>query len=249
MQDDKLTYQLPVHFLPKVCLKLERLFKNIESSCSSSDPIIHHSALKNLIDIIKIVEKPELKSRFIKEFARIEHLVNKSQTNISNSLYARLFVQLQVLSHLAGRFGEKIHTDPFIQSIRYSQSSQDDDYESQAPQLFFWLEGGFSVRQHNIQKWLDSLKILRETVSVYLAILRENAEFEQVFLQNGFYTKSLSARINYHLILIKMSSYSGIVPKIQLGHHGVSVRLFEAYSMQEINDTTGSYFDLAICQL
>jgi len=248
-QEDTLIYQLAVHFLPKVALRLERLFWDVQQACDSTHPIVHHYALKNIIEIMKVVEKPELKSRFIKELMRIEHVINKTDTSISNARYASLFVQVQILSHLAGRFGESIHQDPFLQSIRLAQSSHSSDCELHAPQLLFWLNGEAALRQENLTTWMRHLQTLCDTVNIYLALLRDTAEFERIDLLNGFYQRSLPARMTYHLILIRMSQSDHIVPKIQLGHHGVSIRLCDAYSMREFKENMNVDADLAICQL
>ncbi|MDP3561316.1 MAG: cell division protein ZapD [Legionellaceae bacterium] len=249
MQQDTFVFQLAVHFLSKVALRLERLFSSIEAACHATHPIIHHYALKNIIEIIRLVEKPELKSRFIKELMRIEHVINKTQTNISNARYASLFVQVQVLSHIAGRFGESIHTDPFLQSIRLAQSTHSGECELHAPQLLFWLENSPDVRKENLTVWLKHLQSLCDTVDIYLALLRDTAEFKSIETVKGFYQQSLPARSTYHLILIRMQRDFGIVPKIQLGHHGLSIRLCNAYTMQETKDTLDSNIELAICEL
>lgn len=249
MQKNTLVFQLAVHFLPKIALRLERLFSAIEQACDSKNPIIHHYALKNIIEIIKLVEKPELKSRFVKELMRIEHVINKTQTTISNARYASLFVQVQVLSHIAGRFGESIHQDPFLQSIRLAQTAHSSDCELHAPQLLFWLESDSSIRQQNLIGWLQHLRVLCDTVNIYLALLRDTAEFETIEMLKGFYQRSLPPRMPYHLILLRMNKSADLVPKIQLGHHGLSIRLCDAYTMQEVRESINSNIDLAICQI
>jgi len=249
MQENLIVFQLAVNFLSKIALRLERLFLAIEKACHVTDPIIHHYALKNIIEIIKLVEKPELKSRFIKELMRIEHAVNKSQALITDASYARLFVQVQVLSHMAGRFGETIHQDPFLQSIRLAQTAHLSDCELHAPQLLFWLENTSKKRQVNLTQWLQQLQVLWDTVTIYLALLRDTADFEPIELINGFYQCSLPTRATYQLILIQMNRNNNIVPKIQIGHHGLSIRLCDAYSMQEVRQTGTTTIDLAVCQL
>lgn len=249
MQENLIVFQLAVNFLSKIALRLERLFLAIETACHTTDPIVHHYALKNIIEIIKLVEKPELKSRFVKELMRIEHAVNKSQAQISDASYARLFVQVQVLSHIAGRFGEAIHQDPFLQSIRLAQTAHPSDCELHAPQLLFWLENISRKRQENLLHWLQQLQVLWDTVTIYLDLLRNSAHFEVIELLNGFYQCSLPARASHQLILIRMSRNSNIVPKIQMGHHGLSIRLCDAYSMQEVRQSDITQIDLAVCQL
>ncbi|WP_238551375.1 cell division protein ZapD [Legionella oakridgensis] len=209
---------------------------------------MHHYALKNIIEVIKLIEKPELKSRFLKELMRIEHILNKAEIIISNSLYANLFVQIQFLSHAAGRFGENIHSDPFLQSIRLAQAGEHNDCELHSPQLLMWLENEPKKRQYDLNAWLKQLQSLSDTVSIYLALLRNTAEFDKIDMLSGFYQRSLPSKTSCHLILLRMDKDCGIVPQMQLGHHGLSLRLCEAKSMNEVRHTNTA-IDLAICQL
>ena len=248
MHDETIIFQLATHYLPKIALRLECLFLTIEQACEETHPVIHHYALKNVIEIIKIIEKPELKSRFVKEFMRIEHALNKSQAIISNALYNDLFKQVQHLSHVVGRFGESIYNDPFLQSIRLTQTINLHDFELHSPQLLLWLESNAAQRQHDLTEWLRLLQTLYKTVVVYLALLRDTAEFDKIDMFNGFYQRSLPSKTSCHLILLRMDKNCGIVPRMQLGHHGLSLRLCEVNSMHEVR-RTDTNIDLAICQL
>ena len=53
MQHDSIIFQLATHYLPRIALRLERLFLAIQQACEETHPIIHHYALKNIIEIIK----------------------------------------------------------------------------------------------------------------------------------------------------------------------------------------------------
>lgn len=248
MHDDTIIFQLATHYLPKIALRLECLFLTIEQACEETHPIIHHYALKNLLEIIKLIEKPELKSRFLKEFMRIEHTLKKSPTTLSNALYAALFIRIQHLSHVAGRFGESLDNNLFLQSIRLAQTLGETDFELNSPQLLLWLENHASYRQNDLAEWLKQLQTLYETVSVYLALLRNTAEFDKIDLLNGFYQRSLPSKTSCHLILLKMNKSCGMIPQMQLGHHGLSLRLCETHSMREVQHNEIK-LDLAICQL
>lgn len=248
IEHDNIIFQLATHYLPKIALRLERLFLAIEQACEETHPIIHHYALKNTIEIIKLIEKPELKSRFIKELMRVEHALNKSQAGMSNAVYASLFVQIQVLSHIAGRFGDTIHQDPFLQAIRLAQAAHSNDCELDSPQLLLWLAHDASNRQSDLTTWLKHLRTLHDTVTIYLSLLRKTTEFEPIHLVNGFYQRSLPSQLSCQLIMLKMDTHCGLVPKMQLGHYGLSLRLCEAHSMREVQDTDTTV-ELAICQL
>ena len=248
MRNNTITFELATEFLPRIALRLECLFLTIQQACKETNPIIHHYALKNMLEIIRLIEKPELKSRFLKEFMRIEHTLHKSQTTISNILYANLFVQIQHLNHVAGHLGELLQNDPFLQSLRLAQSTHHGEVELQSPQLLLWLESKTLERQDDLINWLKLLQILIDTVEIYLSLLRETANFELIELVNGFYQCQLPNKSACHLILLRMNKYAGIVPKMQLGHHGFSLRLCELATMKETQHCD-TKIELAICQL
>ncbi|WP_131781642.1 cell division protein ZapD [Legionella gresilensis] len=246
MSSDIIIFQLATHYLPKIALRLETLYQTINQACEETHPVIHHYALKNIIEIIQLIEKPELKSRFLKELMRIEHLLNKSNLAPSHDLNKRLHAQIYTLNHVAGRFGEKIHIDPFLHSIRIAQPHVDAEVFS--PQLLLWLESNSALRQRDLLLWQSYLHTLYSVVNLYLQLLRDTAQFKQIQTNNGFYQCPLPAKTSCHLILLRMNKSIGIVPQMQLGYHGLSVRLCEAATMREVKDTNAQ-LDLAICQL
>jgi cell division protein ZapD len=248
MREHTIIFQLPTHFLPKIALRLEYLFSTMKQACEEDHPIIHNSALQNLTEILQLIQKPELKSRFLKELMRIEHITNKSNDIISPDLYARLYTQIQVLTQLVGRFGEGLQQDPLIQSTRASQSASINDCDIQPPQLVMWLQSAPETRKANLRLWLTALSPLHNTVQVYLNILRYSAKFHQIDLFNGFYQCQLPSKSYCHLILLRMNNEIGIFPQMQLGHHGLSLRLFEINTNKEVRDCSAQ-FEIAICQI
>jgi cell division protein ZapD len=248
MHEDTIVFELPTHFLPKIALRLECLYHTINQACEEMHPVIHHYALKSLIEILSIIEKPELKSRFLKELMRIEHSITKSGVTLSPRLHKRLQIEIQILTHVVGRFGDSIHTSPFLQSIKYSQQTQLYDCEMHSPQLLLWLESAPALRQSDLAKWLEYLKPLQATVDLYLSLLRSTAEFHEIEMHNGFYQLSLPSKNNCPLILLRMQKSFGVVPRIQLGHHSLSFRLYGADTMREVRETKAK-FDLAFCKL
>ena len=246
--NDTIIFQLATHYLPKIALKLESLFITIEDALTETHPLIHHYALNNIIDVLKLIEKPELKSRFLKEFMRIEHALNKSKTVVSDASYADLFVQIQRLNDVAGKFSHSLQRDPFLLALHLAQTNPNNEFELHPPPLMLWLENATNIRIQDLSSWLQELSMIRDTVNIYLSLLRSSAIFDEIDLPNGFYQRALPPKTTCHLILLRVKIHSGIIPKIQLGHHGLSLRICERKSMNEIRDTS-TKLDLAICQL
>jgi len=77
MSNTIITFELATHHLSRIALTIEQMYQTIEEASKETHPLIHRYALDNLADLLVIVEKPELKSRFLKELVRIEHQLSK----------------------------------------------------------------------------------------------------------------------------------------------------------------------------
>lgn len=243
-----ITFQVATNYLPKVALRIESLYKTIQDACEETHPAIHHCAILNLLEILRLIEKPELKSRFLKEFMRIMHNLHKPSVEISDELQKRLQHQIHILTHEVGRFGEVVLQDPFLQSINFSPPLYSLDSESLSPQFLLWLESNFELRRYDLTHWINGLGALYSTVNLYLSLFRDSAQFDTIGMLNGFYQCQLTTKAICHLILLRIDKSFGLVPKMQMGQHGLSLRLCEMKTMREIRETQAK-LDLAICQL
>lgn len=248
MYNNTITFQLATHFLPRIALRLEYLFKTINQACSESHEVIHRFALKNIIEIIDLVEKPELKSRFIKELIRIEHVLKKINVFDNMMLFDDLATQIHILNHVPGRFNNSIHDDEFLKTLRQIHHPNTKECEFNSPQLVLWFESDAQLRQNTISQWVNSLKDLEDTVRIYLSLLREAAQYNPITACNGFYQHNILPQPVNHLILLKMDKSMGITPKLQLGHNSLTIRLYELTTAHEIRDQSVD-MEIAFCQI
>lgn len=229
MENDSIYYEFANEYLPKISLKLEYLLLNIERACFEDHPVIHYEAIKNTIKLLKIAEKPEIKSRFLKEYLRMSHgKISNDEDNIKKDL---ILEQIHNLNHIGGRFGDALHQNPFLQSIRLAQLSEPLEFSLLCPQLTYWLNAASSVRREDLKSWLEHFYVLFDTVALYLSLLRENAIFEDLSI-TGFYQFPIQKN-NYQLIMLKIPRKICLIPKIQLGHHGLSLRMCDAKTYQD----------------
>ncbi|KTD21465.1 cell division protein ZapD [Legionella israelensis] len=248
MQTKTITFQLATHFLSRIALRIECLLSTIKQACEESHEAIHRYALKNLVEITEIVEKPELKSRFLKEFMRFEYVISKSNTSINNNLLEHLSDQIYLLNHVAGPFGEEINKQHFLKSVRHIQQPNSKECEFSSPQLIMWLDLDPKKRQTEFMAWLELLTDLEETVNIYLSLLRATTFYSTIRALNGYYQYSLSPKIPCHLIQLQIDKSLKLVPKLQVGHHGLTIRLYELLSLKEAKHCSID-MEIAICQL
>lgn len=248
MYQNPITFQFATHFLSRIALRLEFLFRTINQASQESHEIIHRYALKNIIKLIEIIEKPELKSRFIKELIRIEHTVKKNKTIIDSSLFEDLEKQIHILNLVPGGFNNLIREDQFLRSLRQIYHPNTQECEFNSPYLIMWLDLDPLIRQETINNWIHCLRDIETSVQIYLSLLKETSDYIAIKAHKGFYQHTFPKNVINHLILLKMEQSSQMLPKVQSGHNNLIIRLYDHNSAREINDITVE-MEIAYCQI
>lgn len=248
MQNNTIVFQLATHFLSRIALRLEFLFKTINQACHESHEVIHRFALKNIIEIADLIEKPELKSRFLKEFIRIEHVLKKTAPPANEEKLSHLATKIHHLNHVPGGFNKAIQDDELFKTLRQIYQPNTQECEFNSPLLMLWFDSDPIIRQQTIKKWVNCLTDLEDTVTVYLSLLRDATHYIPITASNGFYQHTISPNSVNHLILLQMDKSLGITPKLQLGHHSLTIRLYELTTAQEVRDKSLD-MNIAFCQI
>lgn len=233
MQTQDIIYQHSPQFLPKISIKLENLLASLYEAKQEVHPIIHHYALKNLIEILKIIDKPELKSRLTKEFLRLNYILPKSLDETAPNLLTQFDQKTHDLQTQTGRFGAKLYQDNFLQSLRLRCNDQWQECELQPPYLFNWLHQKPQIRQQNISQWLNELADLTSVIQIYLTTLRNLVTYESIEVKHSFYQKPVLSNPATQLVIVKLASEVPVVPKIQLSTHALSVHFNDLHNMEQ----------------
>ena len=247
MSNDTITFQLATHYLSRVALRLEFLFKIINEACHESHEVIHRYALKNIIELLNIIEKPELKSRFIKELIRIEHVLKKQALVNNAKLVENLAQQIHILNDVPGRFNQLIHEDVFLKTLKQIHHPNTPECEFNSPYLVMWFDLDPLTRQNAITQWVHCLKDLESTLAIYLSLLRSLTEYKAIKANKGFYQYSFAPKTINHLILLKMDKSLRITPQLQLGHNNLTIRLYESATALPVHENID--MEIAFCQI
>jgi len=243
MQTQDIIYQHSPQFLPKIAIKLENLLASIHEGCQETHPIIHHYALKNVVELLKIIDKPELKSRLTKEFLRLDYVLSQEFKSHHAELFQQFESICQELQTQTTRFGNKLHHDPFLISLRMRSQEQWHECELQAPFLLNWLHQNPKLRQRMIASWLIELKGLQAAIQTYTAILRALSQFETISVSQSFYQRSLMANPPCQLIIIKLKVDLPVVPKFQMSPHALTIHFND---IQQLDYPSQLSFDLQL---
>jgi len=243
MQTQEIIYQHSPQFLPKISMKLENLLATIHEARHESHPIMHHYALKNLVEILKIIEKPELKSRLTKEFMRLNYILTKLESFEDNKLKEHFSIKTDELQSQSLRFCNLLQQDNFLQTLRLRSNDQWQDCELQPPLLYRWLHQKSSCRKNILSEWADDLKDLESVISIYLGTLRELTVYENIDIHQSFYHKPITSNPPCQLVMVKINSSLPIIPKFQIGSHSISIHFTDIHAE---NKASAPHFNMNI---
>ena len=79
-------YEQPANELLRTCLRLEHLFTQLDYHYQNCVSLYHlRSAIRLLLEIINILDRPDLKSKLSQEFHRVNSIVQKQKTDESTT--------------------------------------------------------------------------------------------------------------------------------------------------------------------
>lgn len=233
MVQKDIIYEQPLNELVRVSLRLEHLFFQLNTCLSATDSDNHtQTVVRLIIDILNILDRPDLKSKFSKEFNRFIAVFSKLQTStspdISQDKLAETLDQLKYLnSHFLntpGKIAQLLRDTEFLLNLRQNLMSPGGDSNIDAPCYYYWLNQSADTHQKRIQQWLKTFTEIQTAVALLLNIVRNSSEPRKIIAEKGFYHESLDPQISCQLIRVALPKSAKIYPEISAGRHRMSIR-------------------------
>jgi len=231
MDEHCIIYEQPLNELIRVSLRLEYLFKRIDACLAASDIEQHTQELVGLlIDVLNLLDRPDLKSKFTKEFNRLiadfshYHANPHISKETLDDILRQLKDLLQSLHNIQGKIAQTLRDNEFLANARQNMSSPGGDSCVDAPEFYYWLNQPTEIQLEHIQNWLNEFKIIRSAVGLLLDVVRKSAESYQLIAQEGFYCETLDAKTPCQLIQVAIPANAKLFPEISAGRHRMSIR-------------------------
>lgn len=243
-------YEHPLNERIRNYLKLEQMFKQVDS-CAAADIFINHQIFFNaLFSIIDTLERTDVRGDLIKDLEKLQqNLVVWSQApNIDTSaLEENLRETVSLVSKL------KVNTQAWAQlkdnvllaSLKQRFAIQGGHCSFDLPQLQFWLHQPEMQIAKDIQGWLLLLNNIQQSLALVLKFIRQRAEFETIETESGFYQDNGEGLM---LLRIKVPKEAHYFPSISGNKFRYSIRFMlpcEEKGRRYSNQSTR--FQLARC--
>lgn len=227
---DSIIYEQPLNEHVRVCLRLEHLFNQILHWMHGSSSWDSRAALQALLEILNVLDRPDLKSKLVKELDRYNEILERfsNMPHIDKGKLAAVQHEVQhtlrSLHLMQGRFAQNLRENEFLNSVRQYASNPGGGCNFEAPAYHYWLQQPVEDRTAQLTQWLTNLKTIQTAINLSLRLIRQSCAPQLQVAQTGFYQAALDAQTPCQLVRVCVAKGLHVYPEISVGRHGVSIR-------------------------
>lgn len=230
---DFITYEQPLNERIRTLLRLEFLFTQIEHHLAGKSPWDSRASISNLIEILNVFGRGDLKTEVIKELERLAATLSRLENNpeVDHSKLNQVLDNIDLLSdrlHLSqGQIGQDLKDSDFISTIRQRSTIPGGTCDFDLPVYHYWLMKPGEERNADARGWLSSFDDFRAAVEVILRLVRESAVTSTETALGGFYQQALDSAVPFQLIRVTLAAELPCFAEISGGKHRFTVRMME----------------------
>jgi len=252
--NETIIYDHPLNEVIRVCLRLEQLFQHIDHQISDLSIIGTNTLLHSIIDLLHILDRPDLKAKLAKELGIL--LTNlqrfEAQPNVDKSKLNGIIQQLNDLSRTlidsSGKIGGRLRDIELLNNLRLQFATAGGGCSFELPGYHYWLQQPVDVRKQTITEWLADFTHIRTASTLLLELIRNNAKTEEKMAQNGFHQELLDPQLPIRMVRIGIPKQTPAYPEVSLGRHFFSVRFYFPYiEKRPVQYDQNLHFTVAYC--
>lgn len=236
---DSIIFEQPLNERIRTFLRLEFLFKRVDSALMGQSEMHHRDALDGILSMLSVFERSDMKQELMKEIERlIANLSALENTpgvdrDALDALLSDLDQSLDALHIQKSGLGQQLRDNEFLYSIRQRSSIPGGTCEFDLPSYHFWLQHAVAeTRTEQLQLWLNEFISVRNAVELSLRLIRGSVGFKDEVAEAGFYQRSLDSNQPYQLIRVEIPRDKAFFPEVSGGKHRFTVR-FMLFDIQQ----------------
>lgn len=232
MTTEPVVYEQPTNEHVRVCLRLEHLFAQLAHWLHGANIWDSRVALTTMQEIITVLDRPDLKAKFVKELGRYSAVLSKfvETPHVDRGKLLALQAELeQTMHHLhgaQGRLAQGLRENDFLTSIRQHLLNPGGGCGFDVPAYHYWLNQSPSERIAQLTYWSGGLKTVRNAVDISLRLIRQSSPTHVQVANEGFYQATLDSQASCQLIQVIVPHGAGVYPEVSVGRHGLSIRFY-----------------------
>jgi len=254
---DNIIYEQPLNERIRTFLRLEFLFKNVDSALKSDAEPQSRDAINGLLSILSVFDRSDLKQEIIKELERLVATLSalENSPGVDTQALDALLTELdQIIDSLhlkKSAIGQDLRENDFLYSIRQRSSIPGGTCDFDLPAYHYWLEHTSNEQQRQqLLAWFEQFSNARSAIDMTLRLIRGSTGFSTQTAPSGFYQHSLDNNQSNQLIRIKVPEDASYFPEISGGKHRFTVRFMQFDINQRAQQVSEDIdFSLSCCAM
>ena len=244
------TYEQPLSEALRLCLRLEKLFSQLDDAINQSGGMFGHFAMDALMEILRVSDRPDIKSKLSQaltsQIVKFNQLANNPQVDDTKlkSIISDLEGYVSILNDRYAKVGSELREHPFLQAISHHAMTPGGVCNHNVPMFQLWLEQPDEVKSSCFDEWLISVDLLRKVVGTLLKIVRHSQPFEKHVAEDGFFQMALNQAQSLSLIRVSTRSENSQYAMISVGKHRLSVAFYYVDFKEDCWSLKRSYKDV-----
>lgn len=255
--DAPVVYEQPLTERMRTFLRLEFLFVSIRQHLARNGEWDCRAIFRQLLDILTVVSRGDLKSEVLKEMERQRLLLAKlmSVDGVDTDKLSKVLLRLEELDAgmrvERGQLAAALREDEFIATVRHRAAIPGGTCRFDLPAFHHWLSRPAEQRIVDLQRWLSHLEPLRESLALMLTMIRESDVPSRQVAAGGTFQRDLDPNANILLVRIALPRELEAYPEVSASKHRFTLR-FMRWSLAEERPRQvpeDQPFQLTICRL
>lgn len=233
-------YEQPLNERMRAFLRLEHLFTRIDFQLAAADSWSSRGALEAIVELIALLGRADVKNELIKELERQGQTLDAlgRDPRVDRDTLSDVLGHIRRLLHTlkdqdGGGVGFELRSNELVNIVRQRASIPAGTCDFDLPALHYWLALPIEQRRRDLQRWLGSFALIRESVELCLSLVRRSATATEECAAGGFFQKTLDGSAPCQLVRVALPPGAGCFTEISAGRHRFTVRFMAQPSAEE----------------
>lgn len=235
MQAATITFEQPLNECIRICLRLEYLFRQFHNNIHVSQFSTQNAqlALIKLIEMMNVIDRPDLKSRLTQTLtqnaATLSQLQQLPQINQKHlrEILTKLDPLINELHSTHTKIAESLRNNDFLNAVRTQVHNPGGVCDFALPMLAVWLTHHNEEQKKELLSWFQEFNLLESITEIILDLTRESTVPEKLVAADGFYQRTLNPATPCQLVRVTIAKDLNVYPELSVGKHRLSVHFLE----------------------
>ena len=218
-------YEFPLNERIRKFLRIEEIFKKMESQMSTKGDFSDYSCFDTFFEIMNTASRADLKVELIQEIEKQRSKMKiKSKTKKNIAIAKDLDITRKKLEKSKVIAGSNFGGDKFLTELKTRSASPFGIVATDFPEFQYWLQKTTtSERKSYFHSQIKDFMPIKNAISNLMKLLRENISTKSMSTKSGSLQYKLDPLLKNDLVTIVVGESSRFYPNISSNKYAVNV--------------------------